>query len=71
MNDKKKPVLSFEEDKFDVEEYQRSRAAFVRTRARITRIKKHISIGRTLIFIAAILILVLIYYFSIVFLSQM
>ena len=71
MDNEKKPDISFEEDKFDVEEYQKSKAAFVRTRARINRTKKHISIGRTLIFIAAILILILIYYFSIIFLSQM
>ena len=66
--DNKKP---FDEDNFDVDEYKKSKAAFVRKRETIERRKRNISIGRTLIFVGAVLILVIVYYFAVSFLSQM
>ena len=69
MDNKKN--LPFDEDRFDVEEYKKSKAAFIRKKETINRTKRNIAIGRTLIFLGAILVLLIVYYFAVSFLSQM
>jgi len=54
--------LNFDEDSFDLDEYQKAADTTVREKVRIKRINRKIQIGKVLLAIAALIISVALYY---------
>jgi len=52
-------VMSFDEDKFDLDEHKKAADAVAREKARIKRVRRQVAVGKVLMTIAAFLIFML------------